>query len=303
MYSNIGYNPNPHSSNNPFLTDPTSAHTRFPDINAPSAPSAPSAPFQSFSVGQYAPSPPISYLGQAQSPTFPQQQQQQQQQLYTQQPMFQQSRPFQPSSSFGQHLVTGSSYGYLQSGPGMTSPTATQPALTLAQQQVQNNPGYIAQFDPYSSLNRGWDGTSTVNTPIITSQPPTSPIRSSPSSKPSSSSHPRDYIRTYKSELESWDAYAWKQLFNAFDSLKLAWSNRSDELRAVAGQLQAQVQYAIASGFFPGQAQQELVRIQSVGSRCPPSRSLIHSLLFIRWKRMQTPTSVSAIISCLQGSC
>ena len=285
MYSNLGYGPDTPVSNNPFVADPTNAHARFPDINAPSA------PFQSTPVGQYAswsaapaPASPMGYLGQAQSlgspfaaaPMYPQQQPFDPA-FRTQQSMPAPSQPFQPSSAFGQQLISGSSYGYLNGGGGggTASPTTTSGTglpFTLAQQQIQNNPGYVAQFDPYSSLGQGWDGSPQSNSNVAPGrqqqqqqqqqQPGPTPSSSGPSGDP----HPRTYIRTHKAELDSWDTYAWKQLFNAFGALKDAWSKRADELRALAGQAENQVQYAVASGsFFAGQAQQELVRIQSVG--------------------------------------
>jgi hypothetical protein len=58
----------------------------------------------------------------------------------------------------------------------------------------------------------------------------------------------------------------------------------------------------MASGYFAGQAQQELARIQSVWSQPISCRSHIH-LFPCRWRKMQTPTLVSAMISLLRDSC
>ena len=258
----------------PDISTTSHPSSRYPDISIPPTqstwthPTHPTHPtFSSGGQPQYQP----VYQ------QYPQQQQQQQQQNiptgYTQQPQQQQQQqnnptgytqqqqpqnfpsypqsqpqimsPFQPSNSLRQNLqpsISGSSYSYLQQG--QPQPQAPQNGYNPAQQQLQNNPGYIAQFDPYGSNTQGWADS--------TSQPhnsPTNAINNSGygnlSSGPASDNpHPRDYMRSHRQEIEAWDGYAWKQFLNTFEALEKAWEARRKELsRKVAG-LQAQLQYA-----------------------------------------------------------
>lgn len=103
--------------------------------------------------------------------------------------------------------ISGSSYGYLYGQAAQQQQPTYQPAL----QQVQNNPGYIPQFDPYASVNQGGPSTSSQSQQTIPST----------SLGPGGVAHPRDYIRTHKAEIESWDTYAWKQFIGAFDAVKV----------------------------------------------------------------------------------
>jgi hypothetical protein len=177
---------------------------------------------------------------------------------------------FQPSSAFGQQLVSptisGSGYGYLQGQNSAYTGSSGSSSLNAAQQQIQNNPGYIAQFDPYASIGQGWEGqtqpqTQTQNQGQGQGQGPNS---FSIAPQNSSGPHPRDYIRAHKAELEVWDAYAWKQLMNTFDTLKGAWDVRKTELEGKVAQLQNQMQYGGGAYFYPGQMQQEQGRLQEV---------------------------------------
>ncbi|KAK0204781.1 hypothetical protein DFS33DRAFT_1382678 [Desarmillaria ectypa] len=244
-------------TNNPFVIDPTNSENRFPDISG-----------ADHTNSQF-----TSWL-QPGASSYQQQQEQQQQAGFLQQsPQYNLGyssaggylSPVSPqqTSSFGQLWMgqpvvsgtQGSSYGYLQ---GQTAQSQTQ-AYNPAQQQLQNNPGYIAQFDPYSSLSQGWDGSTTNSTPTQQPPPPT-PIT------PKSStgfSHPREYLRTHKVELESWDTYAWKQLLGSFDVVKDAWEARKKELQNNIGQLQVQMQYG-GGGYHPAQIQQEIMRLQGL---------------------------------------
>lgn len=45
--------------------------------------------------------------------------------------------------------------------------------------------------------------------------------------------HPREFIRSRKSEIEAWDSYAWKQLLGTVDKLKEAWEEKMKEVSAV----------------------------------------------------------------------
>ena len=82
------------------------------------------------------------------------------------------------------------------------------------------------------------------------------------STSPTGNSHPREYLRTHKAEIESWDGYAWQQLLNSFDNLKAAWEGRAKELEGKIGQLQMQLQYGGA--YYPAQIQQEQARLQGL---------------------------------------
>ncbi|KAJ7773251.1 hypothetical protein B0H16DRAFT_1304448 [Mycena metata] len=277
---NNPYAPSDFAANNPFALDPQS---RYPAING--------SPAQDPSATQF-----TQWLQPgAQSPMgMPGQQQQV---PYQQQPQLQQQIPqqfspgyipqqgyaapqspsqFQPSSSFGQQLagqVNGSSYGYLQGQNTAQSPGGYNPV----QQQLQNNPGYIAQFDPYSSIGQGWDGSQPqqqqqqqqqqMQSPAMTPGP-TSPGGALPfTTSATGQVHPREYIRTHKAEVESWDTYAWKQLLNGFDALKEAWEARKKEIEGHVSQLQRQMQQQMQQyngALYAAQIQQEASRLQGM---------------------------------------
>jgi hypothetical protein len=267
------YNPGHGSSgseftNNPFINDPNNPSTRYPDISG-STITSPDA--QNLSAGQF-----TSWQPSALNTGFPTGVQAQpgvyqqssfqpqsyntgsipQQFLGAQQP----SQPFQPTSSFGQQLsvqLSGSSYGYLH-GQNTGMP---QTEYNPVQQQLQNNPGYTPQFDPYASIGQGWDGqTQNQNQNQNQIHPLQSPTQSTFSS--SGNQHPREYIRTHKAEIESWDTYAWKQLLGAFDALKDSWEARKKELQDKIAQLQVQLQHG--GGYYAMQIQQEGSRLQVV---------------------------------------
>lgn len=183
------------------------------------------------------------------------------------------NQPFQPSSFFGQQMagqITGSSYGYLQ-GQNTNNPSAQ--SYNPAQQQLQNNPGYIAQFDPYSSIGQGWGEGQAQNQQQQQQQQPSNQHPTSTNPPPPTTSsfngnhHPREYLRLHKAEIESWDTYSWKQLLNSFDALKDAWEGRKRELEGKASQLLMQLQYG-GGGYHPAQIQQEGSRLQGVGLPC-----------------------------------
>ncbi|KAK7050957.1 hypothetical protein VNI00_005069 [Paramarasmius palmivorus] len=274
----------PGPMNNPFSSDPNSAHNRFPDINT--SPSPPNPQFTSWMQ---------QGSGSGYQSPQPQQQQQQQYQQYSPQsqfnpggygmqntggqqwgsmPMASQPTGFQPTSSFGQQLasqISGSGYGYLQQ-----QQQQQQQPYNPAQQQL-SSPGYnnVAQFDPYASIGQGWDGTNPNQNQNQNPQQfqqlsgPMSPVGSgsgfagTTSRSVAGEVHPREYIRTHKAEIESWDTYAWKQLLNSFDSLKDAWQTRKKELEGKVAQLQLQVQYS-GGGYYAAQIQQEAARLQSL---------------------------------------
>ncbi|KAJ7756389.1 hypothetical protein DFH07DRAFT_820384 [Mycena maculata] len=258
---------NSYPANNPFVAH--SASNRFPDLNASPAPDPSAAPFT-----QWLQSGAQSPMGQ-QQPPFQQQASPQYNPGYFPQQGFapQSQSQFQPTSSFGQQLagpVNGSSYGYLQGQNMAPSPGGYNPV----QQQLQQNPGYIAQFDPYANLGQLGSAQPQQQPPQLQqpqmqgqpsnlSQAPSSPggFFGGTSTSPTGQVHPREYIRMHKAEVESWDTYAWKQLLSGFDALKESWETRKKEIEGNIVQLQQQ-QY---SGYYaPGQIQQEVGRLQGM---------------------------------------
>lgn len=181
-------------------------------------------------------------------------------------------------NNFGQQFtaphVSGSSYSYL-TGQQVQPNSSYNPA----QQQWQNT---IAQFDPYSAVSQGWDGVSSTNhtsknlnseTGSLTTGSTLSNLSSTTSTfsgnafgvGPKGDSHPKDYIRTHKAEIEAWDNYAWKQLLNTFEAMKNAWGARKDELMARAKEVVSQGQTRMAyGGYYAQQVQQEAARLQQV---------------------------------------
>jgi hypothetical protein len=268
MYSNTGYTT---FTNNPFIDDPSNPSTRFPDISATSStiqgpPSAQYSPWAQDPTLTSVYQPQVQQQASLQLTQYTQQLYAPQQSALGAQPIYsgpgsmqQQPMPshFQPSSSFGQQLVqqvNGSGYGYLQGQSGGYQSGYGDNNLGSAQQQVQN-PGYIAQFDPYSPLGQGWDGQ-------VPSQTQTSTGHAPGTTQSSANPHPRDYIRTHKVELEQWDSVTWKQLFNTFETLGNAWDLRKKELEGRLSQLQSQLQFG--GGYYAGQIQQEQGRLQEV---------------------------------------
>lgn len=207
---------------------------------------------------------------------------------FGQQPQQQHQQQQLTSPSSAPHL-SGSSYSYLQS----QQQQQPNPSYTPAQQQLHNNPGYIAQFDPYSAIGQGWDGggslannynkkpsdpnfgvqlASSASTGSTLSMASSSSTTSSTFSGslfgvgPKGDSHPKDYIRTHKTEIESWDTHAWRQLLNAFEAMKNAWEARKEELMGRAKAVISQGQTGMAyGGYFAQQIQQEATRLQQVG--------------------------------------
>ncbi|KJA26273.1 hypothetical protein HYPSUDRAFT_36548 [Hypholoma sublateritium FD-334 SS-4] len=193
--------------------------------------------------------------------------------------------PFQPSSSFGQQLaghMSGSSYYYLQ---GQQQQPQNATAYHPVQQQLQNNPGYIAQFDPYSSLgqalgggggnqaqNQGYNGYNQQQPGLVHTASMGSTMSSVSGGAASSygmsatgNPHPKDYIRTHKTEIEAWDQYAWKQLIGTFEVLMQSWEGRKNELSRRVGELSQQMQAGMAYGqYYVAQIQQEGSRIQQL---------------------------------------
>lgn len=162
--------------------------------------------------------------------------------------------------------VNSTGYGYNQQ---TTFGAAPQPTYNPVQEQL-TSPGYVAQFDPYAAIGQGWAQAQPTQVQPSTQVSPGSSAQQSSlvaaSSPPTSTStsgrtHPREYIRTHKAELETWDTYSWKQLLNSFDALKDAWDYRKKELDIKIKELQAQLQFA---GPYYAQYQQEGSRLQGL---------------------------------------
>ncbi|KDQ59246.1 hypothetical protein JAAARDRAFT_33968 [Jaapia argillacea MUCL 33604] len=249
------------TTNNPFIDQSAAAYSRFPDIGAQQSPSPPgSGQYSTWIQPQYTQQP----TQQPSPAAYPNQsmylQQQQQPQAAWGQGVYSNPTGFQPSSSFGQQLAVGGvpqpyqnqyangAAGYYAQPQqpqqpqftGYASPSpygSVYPQQGQAQAQYQTPQAYLAEFDPYSAI--GQQQWSQGQQPQQQQPQTTSTTTSSHSRSPSASGspHPRDYIRTHKPELESWDPYAWKQLKNACDTLMSAWEARKNEIGSRLGQL------------------------------------------------------------------
>ena len=288
MYTGYG-SASPPLTNNPFLAQTDQSVTsRFPDISSPNH--NPGSPFASWPSGssitggifpqqqQSSPYPqsPVQYPYGSQpgyspgyfSPptqTFPSPPPQNYDNPFGQQQQFASASPY----------VSGSSYAYLSGAQQQPNPT-----YNPVQQQLQSNQRYLAQFDPYGPIGQGWEGGASSNNNILSSITPsvstgsTLSTASSTSSSfsgssfgvgPKGDSHPRDYIRTHKSQIEAWDSSAWKQFLNSFEALKLAWEERKAEFVMRAKGVLAQGQSGMAyGGYIAQQIQQEATRLQQV---------------------------------------
>lgn len=243
--------PPPELSNNPFIDHPANALTRYPDITGGDNPTN-FTPGQSTSWSQASSSNLTSSNSNPYFSTpGPQQQQQQQQVPYNaatfqpQQPGwsgtapgFQQQqnaygsgfasppvqpqgtgRPFQPSSAFGQQLAGQLNGGYgvvpqqppqqqqytgypntPQYGSGYQAGYGAGPGAGPQQQpgqMRQQQQAYLSEFDPYGAQN---------------TQPAPPQGSNVGSGSQYTAPHPREYVQKHKTELESWDSYAWKQV-------------------------------------------------------------------------------------------
>ncbi|TFY66581.1 hypothetical protein EVG20_g4506 [Dentipellis fragilis] len=177
---------------------------------------------------------------------------------------------FQPTSSFGQQ-ITAQQTGY----PSYQQAQQQQPQYTgYPQGQVQQGYGgygqqgaygqqpqpyggnsSLAQFDPYSQLQS--PSTQFPGSPTSAGTGTGAGAGAAPTSSATTSGfrpdHPRSFIHTHKSELESWDAVTWKQALNAFDALKDAWELRKKEVEARIRVMGGTV--GAAGNFFGGQTQ------------------------------------------------
>jgi hypothetical protein len=255
MYGSYGsYNSPPAElSNNPFLEHSSNPLTRYPEIGSSTSPAnsqftswigQPNGVPQQQGYNTYGPQPTQQQYnaGWGGSPTY-------QTQGYVSPPQQTNSgMRFQPSSSFGQQLSSAmETGGFIQGGAGYQQqpqqqqqqqfatgygtpngyntnggmPGQIQIPPTPYQQTGITGPGYLPEFDPYATIGqRSWDGQQQPqqqqqsygnhdrgpsNGGALNSQP---------------DPHPREVIRKYKTELEAWDTYAWRQLMNSLEFLE-----------------------------------------------------------------------------------
>ena len=258
MYTGYGsYNSPPAElSNNPFLEHSSDPSTRYPDISSSTTPTnaqftswigQPNGVPQQQGYGAYNPQPTqqqytASWGG---SPSY------QTQTLGYSNPPQQTGSGFrfQPSSSFGQQLSSavdsggfilggagyqqqpqqqlyGASTGYNTSGGLPGQPQIPPPPY---QQTGVTGPALLSEFDPYASIGQGgWDGQQQPQQQSYGNQNGGLNNGGALNSQPDL--HPREVIRKYKADLETWDTYSWKQLMNSLESLKKSWERRMHEL-------------------------------------------------------------------------
>jgi len=94
---------------------------------------------------------------------------------------------------------------------------------------------YLPEFDPYANIGHGaWDGQQQQRQQ---QQQQGGGLTNGGPPNLQNDIHPREFIQKYKTELEAWDTYSWKQLMNSLDSLKAAWERRKQDLDASVKQL------------------------------------------------------------------
>ncbi|KXN84740.1 Serine/threonine-protein kinase HT1 [Leucoagaricus sp. SymC.cos] len=244
MFNGYGGVTSPPLTNNPFIDHPSSTTQRYPDISQPPVVvnSNQSTGWGNGGGGQF------QQFQQQQPPQFQQSQQQWQMNSTLNPPntsgmLTGQVQPqptgYQMQSSLNRGVISGSSYSYL-SGSGQPQPLQQQQtSYNPAQQQLQS-PSYLMQFDPYAAIGQGSSSSmqhfssSHIDTPVLSAAQPTSV---SAAGDP----HPREYIRTHKALIESWDRFTWNSFLELFEKLKSAWEMRKKELEARVGVLNTQV--------------------------------------------------------------
>ncbi|EJD48902.1 hypothetical protein AURDEDRAFT_161839 [Auricularia subglabra TFB-10046 SS5] len=209
-------------SNNPFIDDPSAAHNRYPALDQSSA--------------QYAASPSPSMLGY---------QQQQQPTGYYQSPGFAPSPPqLQPVATgyFSAPVQSPTVYSpsYAQSpyasvtgyGSGFLQPRQQQ--QQWQPQPANQAPGHLQQFDPLNPQAQSWSGQPQQQGSQLygSSTPAIANSYNGGGAGARPDQHPRSWIRSHKTELESWDPVIWKQALARFDELQGAWERRKGEVQA-----------------------------------------------------------------------
>ncbi|KAF8743204.1 hypothetical protein RHS02_02765, partial [Rhizoctonia solani] len=242
-------------TNNPFVNPAQDdASSRYPDISNMGSPQNMGGPSQWQSQPQYGqPNQGYNQSG------FMQQQPQQH-------PGYMQS---QPSYGYGmsQGMPQAAPYSSAQQYPGQQShfssmqyqpqypmsPVGSTPTGFPYQTQQPNSYNTVADLDPYSGLSNA----SFSNTQ---SQLPSQPQYSAPASQPQTQhgDHPRMFVQKFKTELEQWDAAAWKQVMLRIADLRSAWEVRKRDLNGA-------LEGARFNGWTPGEMQQCQAMIKEAG--------------------------------------
>ncbi|KAI5122303.1 hypothetical protein M0805_002379 [Coniferiporia weirii] len=245
-------------SNNPFVDDPSNPSNRYPDINAidrSTGYAPPTAPYAAqLQTGYSAPAPSTYANGYGTPSGFGQQQQginyqQPQSPQYTQPQGF--SGGWQQQQQATGVPYNASAYAGAGTGYGGTmSPQQTgvpyQSTFGAGQYpQQQGYGGYATPQYGYQGYTGQQTGYGARAQPSVSEFDPLARPQQTPSTSYTGSSssgsnvgpttHPRDYIRSHKRELETWDSASWKQALNAFDALRSGWE-------AHRGQVQLRLQ-------------------------------------------------------------
>ncbi|KIY73270.1 hypothetical protein CYLTODRAFT_366259 [Cylindrobasidium torrendii FP15055 ss-10] len=265
--------------NNPFAPDPNGTQSRFPDVTSIDAQYGQQYSGYGQAPQQYAQ--PQQQYGQPQQ--FGQPQQQYGQPQMGMQPMatgMNMGMGIQPQYTQVPQQANFGGGGYMSPPPqmvpqqtGWTGPQSygssygylngqQQQPINTATQQVTSNPGYVAAFDPYGPISQAWDGGSGASAMSPTGiASPTTSNTTTPGAGPTH--HPREFIRIRKTEIDTWNTFAWKEFINTFDSLRESWAARKRELDAKVQQFTMQMQYG-GGGYHPQQIQQEIGRLQGL---------------------------------------
>lgn len=210
-----------HFTNNPFALPANHPANRFPKLDDPSASVSSPQQQQNYGGGGYQPQvqpQPTGYFSQ-------QQIQDPSQQFYGsyQGQVNPQPTGFQPTSAFGQQQQQLNAQQ-----TGMYSPYGNGGGAygndSFARNQTANpNYAQVADLDPYSNLAQlPWaQPTRPADAPT-----PQSPTSQSFGGTSWNDDHPRSFVRSHKSELESWKSDAWKQFNASVEKLKEAWIGR-----------------------------------------------------------------------------
>lgn len=217
------------SHNNPFALDPSQ---RYPDINGGQPQQAyqsgylqPQPQQQQFSSGYGQPQQPQGYS----SPMGPQSP------MYAQPTGYghTQSTGFQPSSQFGQYLKTqgtGLNFG----APSSTASYASQPgasAFLAPSPQPQQQPSSylnpaVADLDPFSAQQRQQMQQQQMQGGSYQPQFQTTPQQQETRQQEQYGEHPRNFMRSNKQSLETWNMDAWGRVKALLNQLERAWEGR-----------------------------------------------------------------------------
>ncbi|CCO28175.1 hypothetical protein BN14_02168 [Rhizoctonia solani AG-1 IB] len=144
-----------------------------------------------------------------------------------------------PYSSTQQYPGQQSQFSSMQYQPQYpVSPVGSAPTGLPYQTQQSTNYNSVADLDPYSNLS------------------------SRSQSQTQHGDHPRIFVQKFKSELEQWDAAAWKQVMLRIADLRSAWEVRKRDLNGA-------LEGARFNGWTPGEVQQCQSMIKEAGDNIP----------------------------------